>query len=71
MSVSFDISGKTALVTGCSTGIGHRIALGLAQAGANIVGVDYVDAQEYREGNTKNRTRISGDQGESDEDWTS
>lgn len=33
-----DLSGKTALVTGANRGIGAAIALGLAQAGANIVG---------------------------------
>lgn len=35
----FDLSGKTALVTGCSRGIGKAIAIGLAQAGADIIGV--------------------------------
>lgn len=35
----FDLSGKTALVTGCNKGIGKGMALGLAQAGANILGV--------------------------------
>jgi len=36
---SFDLSGKTALVTGCSSGIGLAMAVGLAEAGANIIGV--------------------------------
>jgi 2-dehydro-3-deoxy-D-gluconate 5-dehydrogenase len=35
----FDLSGKTALVTGCSSGIGEAMAIGLAEAGANIIGV--------------------------------
>lgn len=36
---TFDLSGKTALVTGCKRGIGRGIAEGLAQAGADIIGV--------------------------------
>lgn len=32
----FDLSGKTAIVTGGNTGIGRAIALGLARAGASI-----------------------------------
>lgn len=35
----FSLQGKTALVTGCSKGIGKAIAVGLASAGANIIGV--------------------------------
>lgn len=35
----FNLSGKTALVTGCKRGIGKAMAVGLAEAGANIVGV--------------------------------
>jgi 2-deoxy-D-gluconate 3-dehydrogenase len=35
----FQLDGKTALVTGCSRGIGEAIAIGLAEAGADILGV--------------------------------
>ena len=35
----FSLQGKTALVTGCKRGIGKAIAIGLAEAGANIIGV--------------------------------
>ena len=35
----FDLSGKTALVTGCRRGIGEAVAVALARAGADIVGV--------------------------------
>lgn len=36
---SFDLTGKTALVTGCKRGIGFAMAQGLAEAGADIIGV--------------------------------
>lgn len=35
----FGLSGKVALVTGCKRGIGKGMALALAQAGADIIGV--------------------------------
>ena len=35
----FSLKGKTALVTGCNKGIGKAMALGLAEAGADILGV--------------------------------
>lgn len=36
----FDLSGKVAIVTGCNTGLGQGMAIALAQAGADIVGVN-------------------------------
>lgn len=35
----FSLAGKRALVTGCSKGIGQAMAIGLAAAGADIIGV--------------------------------
>ncbi len=40
---AFELTGKVAIVTGASTGLGQGMALGLAEAGCDIVGVDYVD----------------------------
>ena len=37
--MSFDLSGKTALVTGCRRGIGRAAAVALARAGADVVGM--------------------------------
>jgi 2-deoxy-D-gluconate 3-dehydrogenase len=37
---SFQLAGRTAIVTGCNTGLGQGMALALAQAGADIVGVN-------------------------------
>ena len=35
----FSLAGKTALVTGCTKGIGKAMAAGLAEAGADVIGV--------------------------------
>ena len=46
----FKLDGKTAIVTGCSRGLGQGMAVGLAEAGANIFGVDYFpEAAETKE----------------------
>jgi 2-deoxy-D-gluconate 3-dehydrogenase len=46
MSNLFNLEGKTALVTGCNKGIGKSMALGLAAAGADIIGVSATLASE-------------------------
>lgn len=42
----FRLDGKVAIVTGSSTGLGQGVCIGFAEAGADIVGVDYVDSTE-------------------------
>ncbi len=37
---SFDLAGKVAIVSGCDTGLGQGMARALAQAGADVVGVN-------------------------------
>ena len=39
----FDLDGKVAIVTGASRGLGQGMAIALAQAGANVVGVGQSD----------------------------
>ena len=53
----FDLSGKTALVTGCRRGIGKAIALGLAEAGGDVVGVS---ARLERDSEIERQVRAAG-----------
>lgn len=43
---SFSLKGKTAIVTGCNTGIGQAIAVALSEAGSYVAGVNRSDAKE-------------------------
>jgi 2-deoxy-D-gluconate 3-dehydrogenase len=53
----FSLRGKTALVTGCRRGIGEAIAVGLAEAGADIIGVSVSLAE--RPGSVAERVRAA------------
>lgn len=52
----FKLDGKVALITGSNQGIGQYYALALAEAGADIIGVSYVD--EFKE--TKSMVEATG-----------
>ncbi len=52
---AFNLAGKAAIVTGARTGLGQGMALGLAEAGADIVGVDREPLAE-----TEKRVRETG-----------
>ena len=45
---NFQLAGKVAIVSGCDTGLGQGMARALAQAGADIVGVNVVDPAETK-----------------------
>jgi len=45
---NFQLSGRVAIVSGCNTGLGQGMAVALAQAGADIVGVNVSDPAETR-----------------------
>ena len=45
----FDLGGKVAIVTGASRGLGKAMAIALAQAGANVVGVGQSDMSSTEE----------------------
>ncbi len=52
----FDLTGRTALVTGSSRGLGHAIATGFAEAGARLV-LNGVDAERLKQSAAALRAR--------------
>ncbi len=44
----FSLKGRVAVVTGSSTGLGQGMSVGLAEAGASVLGVDYVESPETK-----------------------
>jgi 2-deoxy-D-gluconate 3-dehydrogenase len=44
----FDLTGRTAIVTGANTGLGQGIAIAMAQAGARVIGVGRSPMDETR-----------------------
>jgi 2-dehydro-3-deoxy-D-gluconate 5-dehydrogenase len=46
MSLDFSLTGRRAVVTGASTGIGQAISIGMAGAGAHVACVDIVSSDE-------------------------
>lgn len=57
---SFRLDGKIAIVTGCRTGLGQGMALALAEAGADILGVDCSDLDETKSLVEKQGRRFEG-----------
>jgi len=45
----FSLLGKTAIVTGCGAGLGQAMAIGLAKAGANIIGIDIAPMRQTQQ----------------------
>ncbi|MBT3067462.1 2-dehydro-3-deoxy-D-gluconate 5-dehydrogenase KduD [Rhodoferax sp. U11-2br] len=45
----FELQGRVAIVTGCNTGLGQGMARALAQAGADIVGINVTEPTETAE----------------------
>lgn len=54
----FELNGKIALVTGCDSGIGQAMAVGLAEAGADIAGTSNMDSLQW--GDTEQQVKALG-----------
>jgi 2-deoxy-D-gluconate 3-dehydrogenase len=57
---AFRLTGKVAIVTGSRTGLGQGMALGLAEAGADIVGIDINHLEETRKAVEERGRRFLG-----------
>lgn len=57
---NFKLQDKVAIVTGASTGLGQGMCIALAEAGAKIIGVDYVEMPETKETIEKNGGQFVG-----------
>jgi 2-deoxy-D-gluconate 3-dehydrogenase len=57
---AFQLTGKVAIVTGSRTGLGQGMALGLAEAGADIVGIDINHLEETQQGVEERGRRFLG-----------
>jgi 2-deoxy-D-gluconate 3-dehydrogenase len=57
---AFRLTGKVAIVTGSRTGLGQGMALGLAEVGADIVGIDINHLEETRKGVEERGRRFLG-----------
>jgi 2-dehydro-3-deoxy-D-gluconate 5-dehydrogenase len=57
---AFKLTGKVAIVTGCRTGLGQGMALGLAEAGADIVGIDLGHLTETKKSVEERSRRFLG-----------
>ncbi len=56
----FSLTGKVAIVTGARTGLGQGMAYGLAEAGADIVGIDLKNLDETGKGIKERGRRFLG-----------
>jgi len=65
----FDLTGRRAVVTGASRGIGQAIAVALAHAGADVAGLDLADASDTERAVTatgRQSLAVVGDTGDPD-----
>jgi len=67
---TFDLQGLVAIVTGCNTGLGQGMAIGLAKAGCHIVGINRSDASDTQakiEASGRRYLGLQADLGRTDE----